>query len=224
MTLSRGKPTRPVETGGAVRDTNTVATLRFTVLDATGKAVPNASITVDGKAVSAEASVDLEDQKSREVEVTVKATGFKTKVLAVTLERGKDTPVEVRMEAKAAATPPAPKIPAEAGKWYTDFALAKEAAKSSGKKIFVNFMATWCGPCKLMDKEVLSTDKFRQQTEDMILVKIDVDLQSSLAQELKITAMPTIAVFGSAGNELDRTVGYGGPETFYQWLSRYIGS
>lgn len=107
MTLAWGKPgTKPTtETGGAVKEESTIATMRFTVLGPDGKPIADPTITLDGKAIGTESTLDLEDQKTRNVEVTVKADGFKVKVLQVTLERGKITPVEVKLEAKPTEKP-----------------------------------------------------------------------------------------------------------------------
>lgn len=100
ITISWNKPT-----GGSAVVKNTVATLRLSVLDSSGKAVSGATATVEGKPIPLEWAVDLEDQKSKKVEVAVKAEGFKTKVLEVTLERETVTPVEVKMEAVVGAAP-----------------------------------------------------------------------------------------------------------------------
>ncbi len=106
-----------------------------------------------------------------------------------------------------------------AGKWYTDINEAMTAAKVGKKKIFVDFMATWCGPCKKLDAEVLQTSEFKKLGAKLIFLKIDVDEQKDVAKHYKITAMPTQMVLDSSGNVLSQTVGYGDPATFYRWLN-----
>ncbi len=106
-----------------------------------------------------------------------------------------------------------------AGKWYTDINEAMKVAKAGNKKIFVDFMATWCGPCKKLDAEVLQTSEFKKLGAKLVFLKIDVDVQKDVAQHYKITAMPTQMVLDSSGNVLSTTVGYGSPAAFYSWLN-----
>jgi thiol-disulfide isomerase/thioredoxin len=106
-----------------------------------------------------------------------------------------------------------------AGKWYTDLQEAMTAAKAGHKKIFVDFMATWCGPCKKLDKEVLQTSEFKKLGAKLIFLKIDVDAQPGVAKRYNIEAMPTQMVLDPNGNVLSKTVGYGDPATFYRWLN-----
>jgi thiol-disulfide isomerase/thioredoxin len=52
----------------------------------------------------------------------------------------------------------------------------KTKAKSEGKYIFVDCYATWCGPCKLMDKNVYINDSVGEKlNENFISVKVQMD-------------------------------------------------
>ncbi|XP_062106703.1 thioredoxin H2-like [Humulus lupulus] len=84
-------------------------------------------------------------------------------------------------------------------RWQLHFNEAKE----SNKLIVIDFSATWCGPCKMMEPifNALST-KFA--TADF--VKIDVDELSEVAQEFGVQAMPTF-VLVKKGKEVDRVIG-----------------
>jgi len=107
-------------------------------------------------------------------------------------------------------------------KWYGNLIAAEAEAKRTGKKIFVDFMASWCGPCKMLDRDVFETEEFKRMTKFFVLVKIDVDEQPDVSQAYKITAMPTQLVLDANGGELARTVGYGGAQRFYDWIGAYI--
>jgi outer membrane lipoprotein-sorting protein len=113
---------------------------------------------------------------------------------------------------------------ANAGKWFTDLNEAKKAARASGRKIFVDFMATWCGPCKLLEKNVFTTEKFKKLGLKMVFLRIDVDAQANIAEAYKIEAMPTQMLLSQDGSVLSMTVGYGGPEAFFEWINGALGS
>jgi thiol-disulfide isomerase/thioredoxin len=111
-----------------------------------------------------------------------------------------------------------------AAKWLTSLDEAKKIAASSNKKIFVDFMATWCGPCKLLEKNVFTTEKFKKLGLKMVLLRIDVDAQANIAEAYKIEAMPTQMLLSQDGSVLSTTVGYGGPEAFFEWINGALGS
>ncbi len=103
-------------------------------------------------------------------------------------------------------------------KWYTDINEAKAVASKTGRKIFIDFYATWCGPCKKLEKECFGTDTFKEYSKKLVFCRIDVDQQKSVASFYKITAMPTQIVADANGAPLATTVGYGNPGMFFKFL------
>jgi thioredoxin 1 len=99
-----------------------------------------------------------------------------------------------------------------------DFATANDVAQSSGKFLLVDATASWCGPCRHMDRTTWIDDTV-VATIDVVAVafQLDVDADQELAERLQISAMPTIIAFRN-GEEVDRIIGYRGPEALVEWL------
>jgi thiol-disulfide isomerase/thioredoxin len=108
-------------------------------------------------------------------------------------------------------------------KWIYNLEEAKKVAAQTNRKIFVDFMADWCGPCKKLDAEVFVTNKFKKYSSKLVFLKIDVDRQRPVSEAYKIEAMPTQMVLSKDGAVLSSTVGYGNPSAFYQWLDGALG-
>lgn len=106
-------------------------------------------------------------------------------------------------------------------KWYYDLEEAKSVASKTGRKIFVDFFATWCGPCKALAAEVFPLPEFKSLSKSMVFLKIDVDAQKSVAQQYGITAMPTQMVLNADGSVIGKKIGYGGVEDFFSFINAY---
>ncbi len=73
----------------------------------------------------------------------------------------------------------------------------------SSKPVLVDFFATWCGPCKIM--EPVLTEVATEMPE-VDVVKVDVDSSSDIASEYNISSIPTFLVF-SNGEVVSQSVG-----------------
>lgn len=107
-------------------------------------------------------------------------------------------------------------------KWYYDLEEAKKVAKSTNRKIFVDFYAEWCGPCKLLAAEVFPLPEFKKLSKDLVFCKIDVDAQPTVSKAYNITAMPTQLVLNADGSVVGTKVGYGGVQDFFNFINGYV--
>lgn len=75
---------------------------------------------------------------------------------------------------------------------------------NNGDKVIVDFHAQWCGPCKMMKPtfEKLTTEN----TSEVQMYTMDVDLNREIAISLGIRNVPTIKVFNK-GEVVETKVG-----------------
>ena len=73
----------------------------------------------------------------------------------------------------------------------------------SEKPVLADFWADWCGPCKMLSPVV---DQVAGETEEVKVVKINVDENEELAMRFKIMSIPALVVFKD-GQEVNRSVG-----------------
>lgn len=74
----------------------------------------------------------------------------------------------------------------------------------NGEKVMVDFWATWCGPCRML-KPVFERVTSENTTE-VQMYTMDVDLNRDLAVSLGIRSVPTIKVFNN-GQVVETKVG-----------------
>jgi len=91
----------------------------------------------------------------------------------------------------------------------SDFEVAKQTAKASGKVLVVDFMADWCPPCKMMDRTTWKDPALLAViAEKAVPMKVDVDANSELAAKYGIEMLPTIVVLDSDGKVLKQAIGF----------------
>lgn len=64
---------------------------------------------------------------------------------------------------------------------------------NTDKKVFVDFYAEWCGPCKQMEPHILKLEK--ELADKAVIIRIDVDKNKDLAQQMEITQLPTTFLY-----------------------------
>ncbi len=85
--------------------------------------------------------------------------------------------------------------------------VVKDMAAREGKLFFIHFTAQWCMPCRWMDENTFSDPALAGYVNaNYIAVKMDIDEAYGLQckEEFSVKILPTILVFNSLGELLDR--------------------
>lgn len=81
--------------------------------------------------------------------------------------------------------------------------------------VLVDFFATWCGPCKMLEPQFLALSK---EKTDITYVKVDIDEHRQLAVEgNNIKSVPTLILFKD-GVELERRSGFATKDDIAKWV------
>lgn len=103
-------------------------------------------------------------------------------------------------------------------------ALRREAA-TADKLVFIDLYATWCGPCKRMEREVFSrADIAALMDRHVVAGKYDIDKPTgrSLARNYGVRAVPTYLIFDTEGRLRGTISGALSPEAFEAALLRIV--
>jgi thioredoxin-like negative regulator of GroEL len=114
--------------------------------------------------------------------------------------------------------PAAASGPAVAWLEEVPFADVLGQAKASKKPVMIDFFATWCGPCKWLDKNVYVDPAVVEESKGWVSFKVDAEKGEGieLASRYHIFNYPTMVFLSSAGEETDRFMGTRPPEEFAQ--------
>lgn len=105
--------------------------------------------------------------------------------------------------------------------WSEDYKGSLAKAKEEKRNILLDFTGSdWCGWCVKLDREIFSTDEFKElAAKKLVLVELDYPRSKTLPDEVKeqnaglkaqfgIRGYPTIILVNWRGKELKRWVGY----------------
>ncbi len=93
--------------------------------------------------------------------------------------------------------------------WMHNYGKAKTLAADLGLPLIVHFHASWCGPCRQMERETLGTSQLlRRLGKQAIGVKIDSDAHPELVEAFRIDALPSDVVIAPDGLIVERKSGY----------------
>ncbi|WP_264553546.1 thioredoxin [Flavobacterium sp. N2038] len=101
--------------------------------------------------------------------------------------------------------------PAETGMTMSEF---NDLLKTD-KKVLIDFYAEWCGPCKQMEPFLLKLQK--EMADKVTIIRIDVDKNKALAEQLKVNQLPTLLLYKNKTIE-SKTIGFVSEENLKKQL------
>ena len=85
--------------------------------------------------------------------------------------------------------------------------------KSQAKKVFINFYATWCTYCRMMDtKTFTDAGVIAYLNENFISISVDVDKHRSVAAQYNISPLPDVWFISEKGEAIGNKPGYMPPK------------
>jgi len=89
----------------------------------------------------------------------------------------------------------------------------------AAQPVLVDFTATWCGPCKLLEPEV---KKLAQEWGAKVKVlKLDVDNSPDLTMQYQVMGVPTLMLFVD-GEPVERVTGFQPKDRLAQKFNPYL--
>ncbi|CAK8574232.1 unnamed protein product [Lathyrus sativus] len=86
-----------------------------------------------------------------------------------------------------------PKFTVSCGITEIDESQFEETVLKSDRPVLVEFVATWCGPCRLITPAMEALAK--EYEDRLTVVKIDHDANPQLIKEYKVYGLPTLILF-----------------------------
>jgi thioredoxin 1 len=79
-----------------------------------------------------------------------------------------------------------------------------EKVLNSEKPVLIDFWAEWCGPCRMLAPSI---DAIASERDDIVIGKINVDVESKLAVTFGIDSIPTLIIVKN-GEIAGKLIGY----------------
>ncbi len=102
--------------------------------------------------------------------------------------------------------------------WQTDYHEAVKLAKEQNKPLLIDFFATWCGPCRMMDEQVYTDPEVITATSAYVTVKVDIDADEKTAMAYGVHSIPRNVVLNVHGEMIGDRLGFMESEEFIAYL------
>lgn len=107
--------------------------------------------------------------------------------------------------------------------WRDDPPLSGLMTPASTQPHLLYFTADWCGPCRLLEREVFDNVSGQAELDHFDLVRLDLDSDRgrAMADSFRVTTVPTFVMLASDGLEIERIRGYRSRRLLLHDLARF---
>lgn len=106
--------------------------------------------------------------------------------------------------------------------YYTTLEEGLKVANENKSPLLIKFFTDWCKWCVTIDTVVMIDPvAIKYFSDEMVLVKINAEVDTLIAQKYHVSGYPTSVMLGIDGEEVDRIIGYAPTEEFLGTLSDY---
>ncbi len=104
------------------------------------------------------------------------------------------------------------------------YVAALARARKENKPIVIEFSATWCAPCKKMERLTFPDAKVAPLLKQCIFLKIDTDKHAKLAKSFKVAGLPDIWFLRPDGTPQQRMTDFQDAASFAETLKAFLQS
>lgn len=104
------------------------------------------------------------------------------------------------------------------------FSQALALSKQTGKPIFIDFYATWCGPCKQLKKSFRDAEVGNYYNKNFVALSINGEKGEgpALMRRYGVNSYPTLLIIDGNGKPLARGSGYMKPYILVNFGRRVV--
>ena len=104
-------------------------------------------------------------------------------------------------------------------KWHKNLRAAHKLALEADKPLLIVFSASWCQPCKRLERETLSDERVIAAIErQFIPVHLDIDVDTKVAKILEVELVPCTVVLSPEADLLQKSTGFADPKGYLKIL------
>jgi thiol-disulfide isomerase/thioredoxin/YHS domain-containing protein len=112
--------------------------------------------------------------------------------------------------------------PSSVAVWQTDLQSAAKLSRKENRLLLMHFYASWCGPCRQMERETFAAADFGKQVGNrFVLVRINSDRHPGLVRQYGVTGLPCDVFVSPEGRILSRSAGYQSKRQYFAQLARW---
>jgi len=104
--------------------------------------------------------------------------------------------------------------------WTYSFEEAQARATRNHQKIFIDFYTDWCPACREMDSVVYTRQEVLEQSQNVVMAKINAEGRVDLAKRYNIRVFPSQVWADASGTEVARHDGGAGAPTLASLMAQ----